>query len=123
MTFVDLRAVSLTYRLGKQSTLALADATFGIGGVKHVILASPDGRDWRQLTTQDLPGSQQASAKLPSFGYVVVARTEGSGASSGSSRSFVPLVIAGIVVLLILIFTSPRVLRRFRRDRPTDAAP
>ena len=27
MTFVDLRAVSLTYRLGKQSTLALADAT------------------------------------------------------------------------------------------------
>jgi hypothetical protein len=101
-----------------------ADATFGVGGVKHVILASPDGRDWRQLTTQDLPGSQQASAKLPSFGYVVVVRTEGRGSSSpGSSRSFVPLLIAGIVVLLILIFTSPRILRRLRRERPGDAAP
>jgi hypothetical protein len=101
-----------------------ADATFGVGGVKHVILASPDGRNWRQLTTQDLPASQQASAKLPSFGYVVVARTEGAGTpSTGSSRSFVPLLIAGIVVLLILVFTSPRVLRRFRRERPGDAAP
>jgi hypothetical protein len=52
-----------------------------------------------------------------------VARTEGTSASSGSSRSFVPLLIAGIVVLLILVFTSPRVLRRFRRDRPSEPAP
>ena len=43
MTFVDLRAVSLTYRLGKQSTLALADATFGIGKGEFVAVVGPSG--------------------------------------------------------------------------------
>jgi NitT/TauT family transport system ATP-binding protein len=43
VTFVDLRAVSLTYRLGKQSTLALADATFGIDKGEFVAVVGPSG--------------------------------------------------------------------------------
>ncbi len=98
-----------------------ADATFGLGSLKHVILSSPNGRDWHVLSTQDLPGSQQATAKAFSFGYFVVGRSGGPAtAKGGSSIRWVPIVVAGVVVLLILLFTSPRVIRRFRRKGRDD---
>ena len=43
MTFVELKAVSLTYRLGKETTLALADATIGIGKGEFVAVVGPSG--------------------------------------------------------------------------------
>ncbi len=43
MAFVDLAGVSLTYRLGKEETLALADATFGIDKGEFVAVVGPSG--------------------------------------------------------------------------------
>ncbi len=43
MPFVDLRNVSLTYRLGKESTLALADATLGIDKGEFIAVVGPSG--------------------------------------------------------------------------------
>ena len=43
MAFVDLRGVSLTYRLGKDATLALADATFSIDKGEFVAVVGPSG--------------------------------------------------------------------------------
>jgi hypothetical protein len=92
-----------------------SDATFGLGSTKHVILASASGKEWTSLTTTDLPQSQQASAKTSTFGYFVIGRTGGAAPAHATSRSFVPLIVAGAAVLLILLLTSPRVIRRFRR--------
>jgi NitT/TauT family transport system ATP-binding protein len=41
--FVDLRSVSLTYRLGKETVPALADATFGIEKGEFVAVVGPSG--------------------------------------------------------------------------------
>ena len=43
MAFVDLQGVSLTYRLGKEETLALADATLGIEKGEFVAVVGPSG--------------------------------------------------------------------------------
>src|SRR6476661_8491729 len=43
MTFVELRSVSLTYRLGKETTLALADGTMAIGKGEFVAVVGPSG--------------------------------------------------------------------------------
>jgi hypothetical protein len=98
-----------------------ADATFGLGSLKHVILASADGKSWQELPSQDLPGSLQVTAKMDTFGYFVVGRTGGAAAATGgwSLSRVLPIVAAAFVVLLILLFTSPRVIRRLRRS-PRD---
>ena len=43
MSFVDLKGVSLTYRLGKETTLALADATFSIDKGEFIAVVGPSG--------------------------------------------------------------------------------
>ena len=43
MAFVELKAASLTYRLGKETTLALADATFSIEKGEFVAVVGPSG--------------------------------------------------------------------------------
>ena len=43
VTFVDLKAVSLTYRLGKESVVALADATFTIAKGEFIAVVGPSG--------------------------------------------------------------------------------
>src|SRR3954468_15816760 len=43
MAFVELKAASLTYRLGKETTLALADATFSIDRGEFVAVVGPSG--------------------------------------------------------------------------------
>jgi len=43
MPFVDLKGVSLTYRLGKDTTLALADATLGIDKGEFIAVVGPSG--------------------------------------------------------------------------------
>src|SRR3954470_12371591 len=43
MAFVELKAASLTYRLGKETTLALADATFSIDKGEFIAVVGPSG--------------------------------------------------------------------------------
>jgi NitT/TauT family transport system ATP-binding protein len=43
MSFVDLKGVSLTYRLGKETTPALADATLGIDKGEFIAVVGPSG--------------------------------------------------------------------------------
>ena len=43
MAFVDLKGVSLTYRMGKETTLALADATFSIDKGEFIAVVGPSG--------------------------------------------------------------------------------
>src|SRR5215216_6571081 len=43
MAFVDLNKVSLTYRMGKETTLALADATFSIDKGEFIAVVGPSG--------------------------------------------------------------------------------
>ena len=43
MAFVDLKGVSLTYRMGKDTTLALADATFSIDKGEFIAVVGPVG--------------------------------------------------------------------------------
>ncbi len=43
MPFVDLKGVSLTYRLGKDTTLALADATLSIDQGEFIAVVGPSG--------------------------------------------------------------------------------
>ena len=43
MAFVDLKGVSLTYRLGKDTTLALADATLSIDKGEFIAVVGPSG--------------------------------------------------------------------------------
>ena len=43
MAFVDLNKVSLTYRLGKETTLALADATLSIDKGEFIAVVGPSG--------------------------------------------------------------------------------
>jgi hypothetical protein len=94
-----------------------ADAAFGLDSLTHVILTSPDGRTWRSLASQDLPSNTQpqVTSKMTDFGYFAVGRSGGTAAAKGWPLSrLVPILVAGVVVLLILLFTSPRVIRRLR---------
>ena len=43
IAFVDLKGVSLTYRMGKEKTLALADATFSIDKGEFIAVVGPVG--------------------------------------------------------------------------------
>ena len=43
MAFVELNGVSLTYRLGKETTPALADATFSIDKGEFIAVVGPSG--------------------------------------------------------------------------------
>jgi NitT/TauT family transport system ATP-binding protein len=43
MAFVELDHVSLTYRLGKETTLALADATLAIERSEFIAVVGPSG--------------------------------------------------------------------------------
>ena len=43
MPFVELKGASLTYRLGKETTLALADATLSIEKGEFIAVVGPSG--------------------------------------------------------------------------------
>ncbi len=77
MTFVDLKGVSLTYRLGKETTLALADATFSIDKGEFIAVVGPSGcgkSTIMKLVTGLLPASS---------GEVRVAGREGDQPDQG----------------------------------------
>ncbi len=115
MAFVDLKAVSLTYRLGKETTLALADATLGIDKGEFIAVVGPSGcgkSTIMKLVTGLLPASG---------GEVRVAGEKVTGPIKGVGMAFqnptlMPWRTTLDNVLLPLEVVDPYK-RRFRRHR------
>ena len=115
MAFVDLRGVSLTYGLGKDSTLALADATFSIDKGEFVAVVGPSGcgkSTIMKLVTGLLPAST---------GEVWVAGEKVRGPIKGVGMAFqnptlMPWRTTMRNILLPMEVVEPHK-RRFRRHR------
>jgi len=115
MAFVDLRGVSLTYRLGKDATHALADATFSIDKGEFVAVVGPSGcgkSTIMKLVTGLLPASS---------GEVLVAGEKVRGPVKGVGMAFqnptlMPWRTTMGNILLPMEVVEPHK-RRFRRHR------
>jgi NitT/TauT family transport system ATP-binding protein len=115
MAFVDLSAVSLTYRLGKETTLALADATFSIERGEFIAVVGPSGcgkSTIMKLVTGLLPASG---------GEVRVAGQKVTGPIKGVGMAFqnptlMPWRTTMDNILLPMEVVEPHK-RRFRRNR------
>src|SRR5919106_1364378 len=115
MAFVDLKAVSLTYRMGKETTLALADATFSIDKGEFIAVVGPSGcgkSTIMKLVTGLLPASS---------GEVRVAGEKVSGPIKGVGMAFqnptlMPWRTTMDNILLPMEVVEPHK-RRFRRHR------
>ena len=115
MPFVELEQVSLTYRLGKQTTLALADTTLGIDKGEFVAVVGPSGcgkSTIMKLATGLLPAST---------GEVRVAGEQVSSPIRGVGMAFqnptlMPWRTTLRNVLLPMEVVEPHK-RRFRRHR------
>jgi NitT/TauT family transport system ATP-binding protein len=113
--FVDLKGVSLTYRLGKETTVALADATFGIERGEFVAVVGPSGcgkSTIMKLVTGLLPATG---------GEVQVRGNKVSGPVKGVGMAFqnptlMPWRTTMDNVLLPMEIVEPHK-RRFRRHR------
>ena len=115
MTFVDLKNVSLTYRLGKETTLALADATLGIDKGEFIAVVGPSGcgkSTIMKLVTGLLPASG---------GEVTVAGRKVTGPIKGVGMAFqnptlMPWRTTIDNILLPMEVVEPHK-RRFRSNR------
>src|SRR5262245_36073589 len=115
MAFVDLKGVSLTYRLGKDATLALADATLSIDKGEFIAVVGPSGcgkSTIMKLVTGLLPASG---------GEVRVAGERVSGPIKGVGMAFqnptlMPWRTTMANILLPIEVVEPHK-RRFRRAR------
>src|SRR5580692_10117875 len=115
MSFVDLKGVSLTFRLGKETTLALADATFGIDRGEFIAVVGPSGcgkSTILKLVTGLLPAS---------VGEVRVAGDKVTGPIKGVGMAFqnptlMPWRTTMDNILLPMEVVEPHK-RRFRRHR------
>jgi NitT/TauT family transport system ATP-binding protein len=115
MAFVELDHVSLTYRLGKETTLALADATLGIEKGEFIAVVGPSGcgkSTIMKLVTGLLPASG---------GEVKVAGQRVSGPIKGVGMAFqnptlMPWRTTMANILLPMEVVEPHK-RRFRKAR------
>ncbi len=90
-------------------TIVVYPATSSLHANAHDVLYSRDGGAWSPLDTNDSPGQQQAEARLPGPGYLLVAgvpvaASPGSGAVDGGSAPpplAVALLVAAGVALVI----------------------
>jgi NitT/TauT family transport system ATP-binding protein len=115
MTFVDLKGVSLTYRLGKDTTLALADATFGIDKGEFVAVVGPSGcgkSTIMKLVTGLLPAS---SGEVRVAGQKVTAPIKGVGMAF-QNPTLMPWRTTMDNILLPMEVVEPHK-RHFRRNR------
>jgi NitT/TauT family transport system ATP-binding protein len=115
MSFVDLQGVSLAYPLGKESILALADATLGIDKGEFIAVVGPSGcgkSTIMKLVTGLLP---------PTSGEVRVAGAQVTGPIKGVGMAFqnptlMPWRSTLNNILLPMEVVEPHK-RRFRRHR------
>jgi NitT/TauT family transport system ATP-binding protein len=113
--FVDLKGVSLTYRLGKETTLALADATMTVEKGEFVAVVGPSGcgkSTIMKLVTGLLP---------PTGGEVKVAGERVTGPIKGVGMAFqnptlMPWRTTMANILLPMEVVEPHK-RHFRRNR------
>ena len=115
MAFVDLKAVSLTYRLGKETTLALADATFGIEQGEFVAVVGPSGcgkSTIMKLVTGLLPAT---GGEVRVRGSKVTGPIKGVGMAF-QNPTLMPWRTTMDNVLLPMEIVEPHK-RRFRRHR------
>jgi NitT/TauT family transport system ATP-binding protein len=115
MAFVDLKGVSLTYRMGKETTLALADATFSIDKGEFIAVVGPSGcgkSTIMKLVTGLLPATS---------GEVRVAGAKVTGPIKGVGMAFqnptlMPWRTTMNNILLPMEVVEPHK-RNFRRNR------
>ncbi len=115
MSFVDLKSVSLTYRLGKETTLALADATLGIDKGEFIAVVGPSGcgkSTIMKLVTGLLPAS---SGEVRVAGQKVQGPIKGVGMAF-QNPTLMPWRTTLDNVLLPLEVVEPHK-QRFRRNR------
>jgi NitT/TauT family transport system ATP-binding protein len=115
VAFVDLAGVSLTYRLGREETLALADATFGIDKGEFVAVVGPSGcgkSTIMKLVTGLLPAS---GGEVRVAGQKVVGPIKGVGMAF-QNPTLMPWRTTMDNILLPMEVVEPHK-RRFRRSR------
>jgi NitT/TauT family transport system ATP-binding protein len=113
--FVDLKAVSLTYRLGKETVPALADATFGIEQGEFVAVVGPSGcgkSTIMKLVTGLLPAT---GGEVEVRGAKVTGPVKGVGMAF-QNPTLMPWRTTMDNVLLPMEIVEPHK-RRFRRHR------
>ncbi len=115
MTFVDLKGVSLTYRLGKETTLALADATMSVEDGQFVAVVGPSGcgkSTIMKLVTGLLPAS---GGEVRVGGRRVTGPIKGVGMAF-QNPTLMPWRTTLANILLPMEVVEPHK-RRFRRHR------
>jgi len=115
MAFVELKAASLTYRLGRETTEALADATFDIDKGQFVAVVGPSGcgkSTIMKLVTGLLPAS---GGEVRVAGRTVTAPVKGVGMAF-QNPTLMPWRSVLDNVLLPMEVVEPHK-RRFRRHR------
>jgi NitT/TauT family transport system ATP-binding protein len=115
VAFVDLKAVSLTYRLGKESVVALADATFGIERGEFVAVVGPSGcgkSTIMKLVTGLLPAT---GGEVQVRGNKVTGPIKGVGMAF-QNPTLMPWRTTMGNILLPMEIVAPHK-RRFRRHR------
>jgi NitT/TauT family transport system ATP-binding protein len=115
VAFVDLKAVSLTYRLGKESVVALADATFGIERGEFVAVVGPSGcgkSTIMKLVTGLLPAT---GGEVQVRGAKVTGPIKGVGMAF-QNPTLMPWRTTMDNILLPMELVEPHK-RRFRRHR------
>jgi len=115
MTFVELKAASLIYRLGKETTPALADATFGIDKGEFVAVVGPSGcgkSTIMKLVTGLLPAT---GGEIVVGGQKVTRPIKGVGMAF-QNPTLMPWRTTLDNVLLPMEIVEPHK-RRFRRHR------
>jgi len=115
VAFVELRNASLTYRLGKETTLALADATFGIEKGEFIAVVGPSGcgkSTIMKLVTGLMPAT---SGEVLVSGRKVTTPIKGVGMAF-QNPTLMPWRTTLDNVLLPMEVVEPHK-RRFRRHR------
>ena len=115
MPFVDLKGVSLTYRLGKETTFALADATLAIDKGEFIAVVGPSGcgkSTIMKLVTGLLPAS---GGEVTVGGQKVTGPIKGVGMAF-QNPTLMPWRTTMDNVLLPLEVVEPHK-RRFRAHR------
>jgi NitT/TauT family transport system ATP-binding protein len=113
--FVELKNASLTYRLGKETTLALADATFGIEKGEFIAVVGPSGcgkSTIMKLVTGLMPAT---TGEVHVSGQRVTTPIKGVGMAF-QNPTLMPWRTTLDNVLLPMEVVEPHK-RRFRRNR------